>query len=69
MTLGSFGKALGPTVGSVLFAWTLSNSLPPPFDFHFVFILCALLSSTATCISLALPKSMDRPYDAHRSGS
>jgi len=36
-TGSSLARAIGPTLGGVLFAWSNSNGLPFPLNFHFVF--------------------------------
>ena len=38
MTIGSLAKAIGPPIGTASFAWSLTNGLPFPIDFHFIFI-------------------------------
>ena len=46
MTVGSIAKAIGPILGSVSFAWSLANGRKAyPFDFHFVFLMIAMLSA------------------------
>lgn len=32
----SLGRAVGPTLGGMLWSWSLGNKLPAPFDFHFL---------------------------------
>lgn len=43
VTLAGLSKAFGPVIGSVLFAWSISNGLPFPFNYSFVFLLNALI--------------------------
>lgn len=43
MTIGSFAKAVGPMLGSVLFAWSINNNLMAPLNYMFVFVFCMLV--------------------------
>eukprot|EP00126_Sphaerothecum_destruens_P009945 Sdes_comp20638_c0_seq1m15806 len=43
-SLAAFMRALGPITGCSLLAWSQTNGLSSPFDYHFVFYLSALIS-------------------------
>lgn len=53
MTFGSVSKALGPTFGSIIFAWSIHSSLPLPVSYMFVF----LLNFAMAVFTLFLPTS------------
>ena len=44
MSVSSGFKAVGPTLGAVCFAWSLTNGLGAPLDVHFTFVLSGLLA-------------------------
>jgi hypothetical protein len=46
--------AIGPAAGSSLLAWSLTSGLPFPLDYHFTFVLMALLSFLPSALSLML---------------
>jgi len=58
--VSALARALGPTVGGSIFAWSNSNKLPFPLDFHLVFLLVGILSVGIVLISLVLPKNVDQ---------
>lgn len=62
MTLGSIGKGIGPAIGAPLFAWSASNGLGYPFDYHLVFTLAALTCVLSAGIAFRLPFSLERPF-------
>lgn len=43
MTIGSFAKAVGPMLGSVLYAWSINNNLMAPLNYMFVFVFCMVV--------------------------
>ena len=43
MTIASFTKATGPILGSVIFAWSITNEMSFPFSHHFGFFIIAIL--------------------------
>jgi hypothetical protein len=43
VTLAGISKALGPMLGSILFAWSISNGLPFPCNYAFVFLLNTII--------------------------
>ena len=51
MTFSSGFKAVGPTLGAISFAWSLTNGLPPPFDVHFTFFMSALLAFASLAVA------------------
>jgi len=65
MTLASIFKALGPSVGTVLFAGSLRMGLPAPLDSHLCFLVVALIAwATAVLGAGRLPAWAADPYDA-----
>lgn len=42
MTIGSLAKAMGPSMSSVVFAWSISRSRPFPFGAPLIFLLLGL---------------------------
>ena len=44
VTFSSFLQTTGPILGGVLLAWSMSNGLSYPFNYHFVFLLMVLLT-------------------------
>lgn len=52
-------RALGPVTGSVMVAWSFNNGgLPAPFDSHWLFVFCSLLSLVPVSLHLCcLPKT------------
>ena len=66
MTIASIGKAVGPAAGSPLFAWSLTNGLSMPFDYHLLYWLSAALMVALVLISLWLPKSLEHSPEVHR---
>ena len=69
-------RAIGPTVGSLLFAWSESNSkymyyncvilhftcleLTWPLNYHLTFIFCSINSIGLLLISFLLPKTIEK---------
>ena len=48
-------RAVGPPLGAITFAWSLTNGLPPPLDVHLAFVLvCCVtaLTSAFGCVYL-----------------
>ena len=65
MTVGSIARAVGPTMGAELFAWSLTNGLPLPFDVHFVFLLVCGMNLVPVAIAMAtFTKQLDMPFEA-----
>ncbi|RNJ56844.1 hypothetical protein D7B24_006860 [Verticillium nonalfalfae] len=58
-SVGSFARAVGPSLGGFTWSWSLGNSLIAPFDFHASFVLLALISSAQFISSLALPNQQE----------
>lgn len=52
MTVASFTKATGPILGSVIFAWSVTNGLSFPLSHHFGFFIVALLYFVQSMIVL-----------------
>jgi hypothetical protein len=59
-SLVALSRALGPTVGSLLFAWSENNGLPWPLNYHLVFMLCFIASIGLVLFSFVLPKSIEK---------
>lgn len=59
-------KAITPFTMASLFAWSLDNDLPFPFDKHFVFILCVSLSLIALFLSFFLSRDVNYSKDAKK---
>ncbi|KAL1512137.1 hypothetical protein AB1Y20_005405 [Prymnesium parvum] len=65
MTVGSIARGVGPTLGAELFAWSLTNGLPSPFDIHFTFVLLCLFNTVPVAIAMcAFTRALDRPFGA-----
>ena len=63
MTVGSLARALGPTMGAELFAWSLTNGIRFPFDVHFVFLLMCLMNAVPVAIAaVTFTSALDRPF-------
>lgn len=68
MALSSAFKAVGPTLGAVSFAWSLNNGVGPPWDVHFTFLSCGLLSAIcALAAARAFPLPLGPPREAAAS--
>ena len=52
MALGSMSKALGPVTGSVVLSWSINSGHRFPFDFHFVYIIIAVISVATSQLPL-----------------
>jgi prenylcysteine oxidase/farnesylcysteine lyase len=65
-TMGSVAGMLGPLVGSILFAWSLNNSLSWPLNFHFIWILltiiCLIGNRVATYVPTDAPTSSNATH-------
>lgn len=63
MSLSSAFKAAGPTVGSVCFAWSLTNGIESwLLDVHFAFFLCALIAGSTVALAMgSFTAKHDRP--------
>ena len=55
----ALARACGPTYGGSLFAWSDTNGLAWPVDFHFTFYMCAMLTVGVTFLSTMLPESVN----------
>ena len=65
MTVGSAARAVGPTLGAELLAWSLTNGLPPPLDVHLVPMLLLAFSAAPVAIAAAFfSPALDRPMGA-----
>ena len=59
-TLASTARVIGPFVGGVVFAWSESNGLPWPLDYHLVWNLQTLICAVVLYQSMLLPGSIDQ---------
>ena len=53
-------RAAGPAVGGSLFAWSNTNGLEAPFDYHLVFFLMGLICVATSFSSTGLSKSLEK---------
>ena len=68
MASSSAFKALGPSLGAVSFAWSLNNGAGPPWDVHFTFLCCGLLSAIcALAAARAFPLPLSPPREVAAS--
>lgn len=44
ITFSSLLQTLGPVLGGYILSWSMSNGLPYPFNYHFVFLLMVLVT-------------------------
>ncbi|KAL6072099.1 RNA polymerase III subunit Rpc25 family protein [Balamuthia mandrillaris] len=58
-TLAGLLKAVGPVIGSNLLAWSLTNGLPFPFDYHFVFLVVSAVSLAGLFVSFGIPSQLE----------
>lgn len=67
MTVGSIARGVGPTLGAELFAWSLTNNLPFPFDVHFAYLVVTCLALAPALIAFATFSSeLDHPVEADK---
>eukprot|EP01101_Sappina_pedata_P008760 TRINITY_DN4926_c0_g1_i2.p1 TRINITY_DN4926_c0_g1~~TRINITY_DN4926_c0_g1_i2.p1 ORF type:complete len:570 (+),score=158.97 TRINITY_DN4926_c0_g1_i2:1618-3327(+) len=52
----ALSRTFAPFFGGMLFSWSLKTGLGYPFDYHFVGVLCAILSFTAFIFAFLYPK-------------
>jgi len=55
----SAGRMLGPTVAGAIFAWSMNNGLPFPFNFHLIFIVLTLVCAFSYGMSLLFDPALD----------
>ncbi|OAJ36455.1 hypothetical protein BDEG_20626 [Batrachochytrium dendrobatidis JEL423] len=58
-TFGAFGKMIGPIIAGNGFSWSLQNSLGPPFDYRFMFLMLIFQQIVTLLLSLGLDKSIN----------
>ena len=58
----AFMRAMGPITGCSLLAWSQSNGLSAPFDYHFMFNLLGALTLLMFLCSFVYDKSMDQRH-------
>ncbi|ESO95559.1 hypothetical protein LOTGIDRAFT_175151 [Lottia gigantea] len=64
MTSTALARTLAPTIGGSMFAWSVSNSLGPPFDVNLAFVLMGLVLTFSGIFSIMLPKSLNKQRKA-----
>ncbi|KAK8827551.1 hypothetical protein WA577_007098 [Blastocystis sp. JDR] len=57
--MSAFGRFLGPSMASNIFAWSLANGLSFPFDYGCGFYVLGLLMALTTSITFLLPDSIN----------
>lgn len=57
-SLGSLMRGIGPYICGAVYAWSLSNGLSFPFDYHFTFFLISVLSFLTLLISRQITPEM-----------
>lgn len=57
---GSLARAIGPSLGGAMFAWSNTAGLPFPLDYHFVFIFISLCTAGMTIYSFRLSPDIAR---------
>ena len=68
-TLASTARVIGPFVGGVIFAWSESNGLAWPLDYHLVWNIQTLIGAVVLYQSLLLPGSIDKAKTDPRDSS
>ena len=59
-TLAGLVKALVPTAGANILAWSLNSGYPFPFDYHLVFWLLGLTALLGVGVSLTIDAQLER---------
>jgi len=54
-------RAVAPTLGGVLFAWSVALHKFYPLNQHFVFLLMAILSAITALLTIGMPLSINKP--------
>ncbi|KAK8792928.1 hypothetical protein WA158_005092 [Blastocystis sp. Blastoise] len=60
----SIGRAIGPSIGSTIFAWSCSQDRPFPLNFGLAFYLIGIFMCLFSCIGHILPSTINttKPY-------
>lgn len=58
-TCASLGRAVGPAVCGIVFAWSQRAQLPWPLDYHVVFYMLAVLTVLVISLSRRLPAKIN----------
>lgn len=70
MQLASLAKALGPIVGSTMYAWSVSReSAKWPLDQHLVFYFCAGCLGVAAWMAARFPPELDQAPTASNNNN
>jgi len=56
---GAILKAIGPTIGANLFAWSVSNGLSYPFDYTFLYNIIAIISLISFFLTYLIPETIN----------
>ncbi|KAK4448639.1 peptide/nitrate transporter-like protein [Podospora aff. communis PSN243] len=55
-SVGSFSRAVGPSLGGSVWSWSLKSRMGFPLDFHAMFLLLSLLGAAQIATSVWIPK-------------
>jgi len=58
-SVASLARAVGPILGSSIFAWSLSSHLSFPLNYHFMYIVLSLVALLGFYVSLKIPESIN----------
>eukprot|EP01135_Chromosphaera_perkinsii_P001401 Nk52_evm2s167 gene=Nk52_evmTU2s167 len=58
-SINAISRAIGPVLGGCIMAWSQSEGLPFPLDYHLAFIVVAILVVISLILSLFFPSSMN----------
>jgi len=61
VSAGSLFKAFGPSIGGIVFTWSLKSDIGYPVDIHFVFHASALLLLVCAAWARTLSSDLDKP--------
>eukprot|EP01112_Ceratiomyxa_fruticulosa_P016045 TRINITY_DN4813_c0_g2_i1.p1 TRINITY_DN4813_c0_g2~~TRINITY_DN4813_c0_g2_i1.p1 ORF type:complete len:566 (-),score=80.97 TRINITY_DN4813_c0_g2_i1:33-1730(-) len=58
-SIASVAKGCAPIIGGLVFSWSLTNGMPFPFNYFFVFLMASTISGIGWILSLRLSKRID----------
>jgi hypothetical protein len=64
----ALARAVGPALGSPIYAWSVSEPHSFPFNYWFCFLLQSLLLSGVFAFSWLLPSTLDEPKVDNEEG-
>ncbi|KAI9355683.1 major facilitator superfamily domain-containing protein [Zopfochytrium polystomum] len=62
-TSAAFVRCIGPALGGIMWAWSLTNELPFPFNYWFVFLCLSILGLVTSVQSRYIPGSVGQRRD------